>query len=218
MATEGTTPPQEASDEFHGDAKVSAVPKGEHEVTGGSEDAEDVQGVAEDVVQLASTSMKEQVNDFMIRASVALGVRTSDLEQQVQELTEKLSNKEEELEATRETLRGSSPLPTTRRLGSDPPSPSGVVSSSSLEEAVKLLEDLVSRIEAVSRSHATSLARSSVGFIVDALLSRGREKSFKALIDAVGADTRQFVQSQGPGFHSLVAQKQHGNDAANTGS
>ena len=34
------------------------------------------------------------------------------------------------------------------RLGSDPPSPSGVVSSSSLEEAVKLLEDLVSRIEA----------------------------------------------------------------------
>jgi len=38
MATEGTTPPQEASDEFHGDAKVSAVPKGEHEVTGGSED------------------------------------------------------------------------------------------------------------------------------------------------------------------------------------
>jgi len=31
-----------------------------------------------------------------------LGVRTSDLEQQVQELTEKLSNKEEELEATRE--------------------------------------------------------------------------------------------------------------------
>jgi len=108
------------------------------------------------------------------------------------------------------------------RLGSDPPSPSGVVSSSSLEEAMKLLEDLVSRIEAVSRSHATSLARSSVGFIAAALLSRVREKSFKALIDAVGADTRRFVQSQGPGFHSLVAQvvdavqKLHGNDAANT--
>lgn len=75
------------------------------------------------------------------------------------------------------------------RLGSDPPSPSGVVSSSSLEEAVKLLEDLVSRIEAMSRSHATSLTRSSVGFIAVALLSRGREESFKALIDAVGGLT-----------------------------
>jgi len=103
---------------------------------------------------------------------------------------------------------------------------SNIIVLHTLEEGVRLLEDLVSRIEPVSRSrsHATSLARSSVGFIAAALLSRVREKSFKALIDAVGADTRRFVQSQGPGFHSLVAQvvdavqKQHGNAAANTRS
>jgi hypothetical protein len=75
-----------------------------------------------------------------------------------------------------------------------------------LEEAVKLLEDLVSRIEPVSRSHATSPARSSVGFGAAALPSRDLEKGVKALHDAVGADTRRFVQSQGPEFHSLVAQ------------
>jgi hypothetical protein len=164
-----------------------------------------------------------------------LGVRASDLEWQVQELTEKLSNKEEELEATREMLRGAqstianneevleaagAKLRTAQvfqleaqsavaainclalrlsatfvRLGSDPPSPSGVVSSSSsLGEAVKLLEDLV------SRSHARSLARSSVGFGAAALLSRDREKGVKPLHDAVGAGTRRFVQSQGPEF------------------
>jgi hypothetical protein len=194
-----------------------------------------------------------------------LGVRASDLEWQVQELTEKLSNKEEELEATREMLRGAqstianneevleaagAKLRTAQvfqleaqsavaainclalrlsatfvRLGSDPPSPSGVVSSSSsLEEAVKLLEDLVSRIEPVSRSHARSLARSSVGFGAAALLSGDREKGVKPLHDAVGADTRRFVQSQGPEFLSSVVQvvgavqQQHGHNAANTRS
>ncbi|CAD6334016.1 unnamed protein product [Miscanthus lutarioriparius] len=105
---------------------------------------------------------------------------------------------------------------------------SNIIVLHTLEEAVKLLEDLVSRIEPVSRSrsHATSLARSSVGFgaAAAALLSRDREKGVKALHDAVGADTRRFVQSQGPEFHFLVAhvveavQKQHGNAAANTRS
>ena len=38
MATQGTTPSLEASAEFHGDPKVSAVPQGKHEVTGVSED------------------------------------------------------------------------------------------------------------------------------------------------------------------------------------
>ena len=50
------------------------------------------------------------------------------------------------------------------RLGSDPPS--GMASTSSLEEAVKLLEDLVLRVEPVSRSHAMSFARNSVGLLV----------------------------------------------------
>jgi hypothetical protein len=56
-----------------------------------------------------------------------------------------------------------------------------------------------------------------VGFGAAALLSRDREKGVKPLHNAVGADTRRFVQSQGPEFLSLVVQvvdavqKQHGN-------
>lgn len=186
-------------------------------------------------------------------ALVASDARTSELEQQVKELTQKLCKTEEELEATRATLRGAldatldaqstlantqEELEVTRatlrraqattleaqsavpdisslalrlsatliRLGDSRPCPSPTITSSSLEEAVKLLEDRVSLIEPVSRGHAMSLARSSVAFVAAALLCWDRERGIKGLCDVVDGDTRRFVRSQGPKFHSLVAQ------------
>ncbi|CAN6337856.1 unnamed protein product [Urochloa humidicola] len=93
------------------------------------------------------------------------------------------------------------------RLGdTTEPNPSPTVANISLQEAVKLLEDRVSRIEPVCRGHATSLARSSGAFVAAALLCRDRERGLESLRDAVAADTRRFVRSQGADFHSLVDQ------------
>ncbi|RLN28183.1 Ulp1 protease family, C-terminal catalytic domain containing protein, expressed [Panicum miliaceum] len=254
MSTQGPAPAREASAEFHGEPMVPDVPQGDHALTGGSEDGyrpvpvHNVLGAAE-AVQLASTFANEQM-----RASVASDARTSELEQQVKELTQKLCKTQEELEATRAALRGAQDatldvqailantqeeLEVTRatlrgaqatmleaqsavpaisslalrlsatlvRLGDTRPAPSPSITSSSLEEAVKLLEDRVSLIEPMSRGHAMSLARSSVAFVAAALLCRDREKGgIEGLRDVVAGDTRRFVQSQGPKFHSLVAQ------------
>ncbi|KAL6620116.1 hypothetical protein ACP70R_035255 [Stipagrostis hirtigluma subsp. patula] len=226
--------------------------QGDHAVTGRSEDGD---GPAQDhrfpaaaeAVQLASAFVDEQMKEFMagtsepeilesclskivsllaqVRAEAGSKTRNSELEQQVKELTEKLCNTEEELEATRATL-GRSKAATLEaqsavaaisslalrvsatfvRLGdtrSRPP-PSVASSSLSLEEAVKLLEDRVSLIEPVSRGHAVSLARSSLAFGAAAMLCR--ERGVEGLRDAVAADTRRFVRSQGPEFQSLVGQ------------
>ncbi|CAL4907786.1 unnamed protein product [Urochloa decumbens] len=263
----------------HEDHGIPEPGQSDHSVTGVSEDGGNAVLVhsnpgTSEAVQLASTFVNEQVKDFMegatepevldnrlsklvnllaqMRALVASDTRTSEFEQQVKELTQRLCKTEEELEATRATLKGAlvatqdaqstladtqEELEATRatlqgakagmleaqsaaaainslalrlsatfvRLGDTRPCPTPNAASS-LEEAVKLLEDRVSHIEPLSRGHAMSLAQSSAAFVAAALLCRDREKGFESLLDAVAADTRSFVRSQGPEFHSLVAQ------------
>ncbi|TVU19035.1 hypothetical protein EJB05_35161 [Eragrostis curvula] len=251
-AQEPTSAPEVPAEE-HGDRTVPDVhekqasagrEQGGPAVTGNSKDhdsptlARAVPGGAE-AVQLASTFVNEQMKDFMsgstepeilqsslsklMRALVASKTQNSELEQQVKELTEKLCNTEDELEAAKATLRGSQAAmletqsaiaainslalrtsATFVKLGDTGSCPPPNMAASSLQEAVKLLEDRVSLIEPVSRKYAESLSRNSVAFGAAALLCR--EKGVDGLRDAVAGDTRRFLRSQGTEFHSLVGQ------------
>uniref|UniRef100_J3M6F6 Uncharacterized protein n=1 Tax=Oryza brachyantha TaxID=4533 RepID=J3M6F6_ORYBR len=159
-----------------------------------------------------------------IRAQSALVTQVSELEKQVEELSKKLCTIEG-LEGTnallKETqaamLEAQSDRATTvaamnslamrmgasfARLGTILDPPPNVVDS--LEESIKQMTALVSLLVPVSHSHGSSLARSSLTSGVAALLCRGR--GIKSLREPSGMDTRQFVRSQGPEFHSLISQ------------
>uniref|UniRef100_A0A0D9WFQ5 Uncharacterized protein n=1 Tax=Leersia perrieri TaxID=77586 RepID=A0A0D9WFQ5_9ORYZ len=149
----------------------------------------------------------------------------SELEQQLEELSKKLCSTEDELEVTKAELKTTQAAmleaqsdrmtaitamnsiamrvgASFARLGEILLTPPSVVDS--LEESIKQLTMLVSRLGPVTLSHGLSLAKSSLTFGVAALLCR--EKGIKGLLEPSGMDTRQFVRSQGPEFHSLISQ------------
>uniref|UniRef100_A0A0E0HDG0 Uncharacterized protein n=1 Tax=Oryza nivara TaxID=4536 RepID=A0A0E0HDG0_ORYNI len=157
--------------------------------------------------------------------TAALVTQISGLEQQVEELSKKLCSTEDELEVTnamlKETqaamLEAQSDRATAitamnslamrmgasfARLGTilDPP-PNA---ADSLEKSIKQMTALVSLLGPVSHSHSLSLARSSLTVGIAALLCR--ERGIEGLREPSGMDTRQFVRSQGPEFHSLISQ------------
>jgi hypothetical protein len=181
------------------------------------------------ILLVQATSIAAGLHDevpLQIRGqTAALVTQISGLEQQVEELSKKLCSTEDELEVTnamlKETqaamLEAQSDRATAitamnslamrmgasfARLGTilDPP-PNA---ADSLEKSIKQMTALVSLLGPVSHSHSLSLARSSLTVGIAALLCR--ERGIEGLREPSGMDTRQFVRSQGPEFHSLISQ------------